>query len=316
MNNLNLFLLLLIPLLTSGQDCYDYFEDALYLSKFDEHKSLSDSILDLEISNNSKYFKVYLLKSKFQYEKGDKEGGLRNLYYAVKYGCNLRHHIFSNKFMKSHLTKMDSLELIEYAKKEVAYPFNASNKISLIKLLELVHWDQALSNFTLRYHDSMCINSSQSRAFELKITRNMLRKYLNDFGYPDEKDFGSELVDRFDLVIIHHFQKVDSCDWLKTYYDEAFDKGKISTQRYYNYYDKLLVYKDLPQKYGTFSGGKNINGSYQIYPIENISNIDNIRKKLCLSPFHVFLKNNGFDIPDNYRFDINEYLSSIRSRFH
>ena len=311
---LNLLILLFLPLCSFSQRCYDYFEDALYLSKFNEYKSLADSILEIEILNETKDFRVYLLKSKFEYEKENLENGFQLLTKAVKYGCHLRHHIFTDKFFKKYINQSDSLTLLKVAKKELVFPFEASNRLSIISLYELVHWDQALNNYTIRFHDSMCLSPSQSRVLELKITRNMLRQYLKDYGYPNEKEFGSVLVDRFDLVVIHHFEQVDSCEWLKSYYDEAYKMKKITPQRYYELYEKFLVYKDLPQKYGAFTSGRKINGRYEIYPIEDIEHIDKLRKQLSLSPLHVFLKNNNINIPENYSFDMKEYVNSIRNK--
>jgi hypothetical protein len=160
---LNLLILLFLPLHSYSQRCYDHFEDASYLSKFNEYKSLADSILENEIINETKDFRVYLLKSKFEFEKENLEIGFQLLTKAVKYGCHLRHHIFTDKFLKKYINQSDSLTLLKVAQNELVFPFEASNRISIIRLYELVHWDQALNNFTIRFHDSMCIRPSQSR---------------------------------------------------------------------------------------------------------------------------------------------------------
>ena len=310
---LNLLILLCLPFCLSSQRCYDHIEDALYLSKFNEYKNLADSILEIEILNETKDFKVYLLKSKFEYEKENFENGFHHLTKAVKYGCHLRHHIFTDKFFKKYINQSDSLILLKIAQEELVFPFETSNRLSIISLYELVHWDQALNNYTVRFHDSMCLSPPQSRVLELKITRNMLRQYLKGYGYPDEREFGSVLVDRFDLVVIHHFEQVDSCEWLKSFYDEAFKMKKITPNRYYELYDRFLVYKNLPQKYGAFTSGRRINGRYEIYPIEDIEHIDKLRENLCLSPLHVFLKNNNLEIPEGYSYNMNHYITTIRN---
>lgn len=310
-----LFIILfpLMPFLSFSQGCYDIFEDAFYLSKFDEYRDLADSILDVEISNGTQDFNVFLLKSKMLYQKGDSTAGFQFLLKAVKYGCDIGHNIFTNPFFKKVISKSDSLQIIEIAEKDVEIPFNTANKRALYYLYQLTNWDQALNNFTIRFHDSMCIKPAQSRIYELSITRKMLRKYLKDYGYPDVKEFGEVLVDKFDLVIIHHFQQVDSCEWLKPYYDEALKNNKISPQRYFNYFDKLLLYRDLPLKYCAISAGKTNNiGTFDMYPVEDIENIDALRKRLCLSPLHVFLKKYFIEIPEGYTYDMNSYINDVR----
>lgn len=311
---IKLCLFVIMPLFTYGQSCYDAYADAKYLSQFDDYKDLADSILDKEILNGTKNFNIYLLKSKLEYNKGNVEKGFNFLTKAVIYGCNIKHHIFTNKQMGSFVSSSDSLVILQLAQKNIEFPWAATNKMALEALYELVHWDQALTNFTVRYRDSLGISTSQVRQFELKMTRKLLRKYLKNYSYPDEKEFGPGLVDRFDLLIVHHFQEVDSCEWLKPFYDEAYKNNIISPQRYFEFYDKFSVYKKLPQRYGTFISGKKNNGRYEVYPIEDIENIDALRTELCLSPLHVFLKNNGFDLPDGYNFDWKQYINSVRYR--
>lgn len=304
------------PIEITSQSCYDVYDDAIYLSNFEEYENLADSILDFEILKGTKNFNVYLLKSKLLYKRGQINEGFDNVKEAIRYGCDIRHNIFSNQFFKKTLSKSDSTKLMNLAPKIIEVPFKTANPLALPQLYQLVNWDQALSNYTIRYRDSICITTSKSRIFELKITRDLLRKYLKEFGYPDENEFGSVMVDRFDLVIIHHFQVVDICDWLKVYYDQAFINNKISPERYYGFYDRLSVYRDLPQRTGTFSSGKRINGRYEVYPIENINSIDDLREKLCLSPLHVFLKNNYFSIPEGYSYDMKNYVKKVRYKLN
>ena len=296
------------------QKCYNIYEDALYLSKFDEYKSLADSILDYAISENSKDFNLYLLKSKLFYEKGQSDEGFQNLIEAVRYGCHIRHNIFTNRFFKNVLSTSDSLKLMHLASSIIEVPFKTANTLALPRLYELVQWDQALNNFTIRFKDSMCITSSKSRILELKITRKMLMQYLEEFGYPDEKEFGEVLVNRFDLVIIHHRQDLDNFFWLENYWEEAYKKGKISHQRYFDFHDSNRVYLDKHQKLGAFESGKEIDGKWHMYPIENVSEIDILRDKSCLCPLFIFAKKNGLTLPETYTYNFEDYISAVRKR--
>lgn len=305
-------LLQLISTCSFGQKGYDMYEDAKYLSKFDEYKNLADSILDMEIENGSKNFEVYILKSRLRYEKGNSSDGLFFLLKAVKYGCDFHHHIFTNNFFKKHLTKSDSLEIINCAQKDVEIPFQSSNKLALADLLELVNWDQALNWFLIKNHDSICLNQRQYRILHNKMINELLVDYLKKFGFPKEQDFGSDLVERFKIVITHQ----DSREWLIPFYDSAYMNKEMSPECYYEFYDWIQVNRDLPQKYGAYNSGKIRNGKYYSFPIENIRNIDTLRKSVYLSPLHVFLSNNNFEMPDGYLFDFTAYLISVRNKLN
>ena len=300
----------LIPVYLFSQKSYDIYADALYLSKFDEYKNLADSILDLEITNGAKKFEIYLLKSRLLYEKGQSSEGFPFLLKAVKYGCDFHHHIFTNNFFKKHITQSDSLEIVKYAQKDVEIPFQSANKLALTDLYELVNWDQALNWFLIKYHDSICLNQKQYRVFHNKMINELLIDYLTKFGYPNEQDFGSDLVDRFRIVIVH--QK--NVEWLKPFYNEAFKNNKMSLECYYEFYDWIQVERGLPQKYGAYNNGQIRNGKYYNFPIEDIKNIDSLRKSVNLSPLHVFLRNNSFEMPEGYSYDFNKYINSVRNR--
>ena len=300
----------LIPVYSYSQKGYDIYEDALYLSKFDEYKNLADSLLDFEISNDSKKFEIYLLKSRLLYEKGQSSIGFPFVLKAVKYGCDFHHHIFTNNFFKTHISKSDSIEILKVAEKDVEIPFQSANKLALTDLYELVNWDQALNWFLIKNHDSICLNQLQYRTLHNKMINELLIDYLSKFGYPKEQDFGSDLVDRFRIVIMHQ----ESREWLKSFFDEAFKNNNISTEVYFDFYDWILVDKGLPQKYASHITGQIKNGKLYSFPIEDIKNIDSLRRKANLSPLHVFFSNNHFEIPDGYNYNFNKYIDSVRNK--
>lgn len=120
------------------------------------------------------------------------------------------------------------------------------------------------------------------------------------------------MVDRFEIVIIHHEVLIDSCEWLKFYYDNAYVSGKISPERYFGFYDTFKASRNLHQKYGAYLGRQKINNKWEIFPIENIENVDSLRAASCLSPLHVFLKNNKFEIPEGYEYSMQDYVKNIR----
>ena len=310
---LMVLILQFISINSNGQTCYTIYEDAkyLYLLKSDKYKKLSESILDKEIKSGSKNFKIYLLKSRMLYEKGKPKSAFPLLLTAVNYGCDYYHHIFTNNFFKKYITKSDSMQIIKFAGEDVEIPFKTVNKLELADFYELVHWDQAVNWFMIKYHDSVCLSPKQYRKLHVKLINSMILKdYLEKYGYPDEKEFGSDLVNRFDNVIIHQ----ESWEWLKPYYDKAFRNNKISIERYYNFYDGLLIEKSLPQKYGAFENGKLRNGRYEIHPVDNIKNIDVLRRNVGLPPLHVFLKNNNIAMPKGYHYDMATYLNSVQNK--
>jgi len=297
-----------------SQSCYDIYEDALYLSTFTEYEHLADSLLDIEIADGNNNFNIYLLKAKLLYLRGNSIEGFNNLKVAIRFGCDLGHHIFTNRFFKKHLTRSDSINLIKQAPNLIEVPIKTANPLALPELYQLQNFDQALRYFTTKYRDSICVSETKALSYELKISRKLLREYLNNFGFPNEKEFGTVMLDRFDKVIIHHKSEIDSCEWLKYYYDKALLEGKISPERYFNFYETFRIEKNQLQQTGSFAGRLRINGNWEVYPIENIDIVDELRKKNCLCPLHVYLKNNNFIIPEGYSFEMNDYVRNVRNK--
>ena len=296
------------------QSCYDIYEDALFLSNEAEFADLTDSILDFEILDGSKDFRIYLLKAKLQYIKGDHSNGLNNLKEAIRYGCYIDHNIFTNKFFKKVLFRSDSIDLITFAEKNIEIPFSTSKNLALPELYQLVNFDQALRYFTTKFHDSMCIPETKSLHNELIISRKLLKQYLNRFGFPNEKEFGSVLLDRFDKLIIHHKSEIDSCQWLKPFYDKALNDRIISPSRYYNFYESFRIAKNERQQSGAYEGRQKTNGKWSIFSIENIESVDSLREILCLSPLQIFLTNNNFTVPEGYKFHMDLFVQKVRIR--
>lgn len=319
MSNIKYFLLFFCIIFSreiKSQPCYDLYHDANYLRQFVGYEMLTDSILNYEIQNETKNIYVYLLKARLEYSKGNSEMGFLNLLKSIKYGCDLDHHIFSRKYFKSVLTPKDSLKLVGEVLNLKEIPNKTANPLALEELYQLLNFDQALRYFTNSFKDSMCISEEKAIKYELFISRKLLRRYLEKFGYPDEKKFGDVLVNRFETVIIHHRKEIDSCYWLKYYYDIAYEEKTISPERYYNFYESFRRNVGELQITGTYQGRQRINNSWEIFPIENIKGVDSLREYLCLSPLHVFLKNNDFIIPEEYNFDFNNYLKVVRARLN
>lgn len=297
-----------------AQPCYDLYQDAHYLGHFVEYKSLCDSILDFEIQNGSQNFEVYLLKAKLEFGNGKKNEGMFNLLKSIRLGCDIDHHIFTNKNFRHQINHQDSILLRNEAAGSIFIPKANVNYYELSELYKLVHFDQALRYFTNSFKDSMCISEKQALKYETHITKKLLKKYLDEFGYPDQNKFGKLLVDRFEKVIIHQQSEIDSCKWLKSYYDNAYNLNKISPSRYFHFYETFRVRATGIQKTGAYEGRQRINNKWEIFPIENIKNIDSIRNLLCLPPLHVFLKNNNFIIPQGYEYNFDEYIKMVKKR--
>ncbi|MBK8886630.1 MAG: hypothetical protein IPN46_08770 [Saprospiraceae bacterium] len=90
---------------------------------------------------------------------------------------------------------------------------------------------------------------------ELIISRKLLKQYLNRFGFPNEKEFGSVLLDRFDKLIIHHKSEIDSCQWLKPFYDKALN-DRIYRQVDTIFYESFRIAKMKDNNQGHMKEGK------------------------------------------------------------
>lgn len=296
------------------QQCYDVYQDAYYLYQFDEYKKLSDSILEFQIQRNTQNFEVYLLKAKLAFEKGNYLEVNSNLLKSIQMGCDIDHHIFTNKYFKNKVNREDSIKLRNEASGEIFMPNKNVKQNELSELYKLLNFDQALRYFTNSFKDSMCISEKKAMKYETHITKKLLKEYLDNFGYPDEKNFGKVLVDRFEKVIIHQQTDIDSCKWLKLHYDNAYKLNKISPSRYFNFYETFRVRSTGVQKTGAYEGRQRIKNTWEIFPIENLKSVDSLRSLLCLPHLHVFLKNNNFNIPQGYEYNFNEYIKMVRRR--
>jgi hypothetical protein len=316
-NGLNFIILFLFSFFdfSHGQICYDRYDDALYLSNFDEYSLLADSIAELEIRNKTKDFRIYLLKAKLSLKKGSKNMAMSYLKEGIKLGCDLDHHIFTNRDFKTNLNSNDSLELLStsFSPNFVEIPSKAIHPNVLIEFYELVHFDQALRYFSTKFSDSICVPEEKVITFENQITRKLLKNFLDRYGFPDENLFGSVLMDRFDKVIIHQKSEIKKAEWLIPYYEKAFKDKMISAQRFYNFEETFNVKYLGFQNSGAYEGRIKSTKGWEIFSVKNIEEIDNVRKNLCLSPLHVYLKNHKYQLPDGYNYNLTTYINTIRN---
>lgn len=301
-----------------SQDVYKFYDDALYLflTNYKEHKSLVDSIITLEIARKSEDSRLYLLQAKIHLINDQKVSGIFNILQAIKLGVNIDHDIFSSGIIKKNLTEKERDDIMTIAPIIQSVPFKTANPIELNDLFTLLNFDQALRYFTYKFKDSLCISENKSLQFELEITRKLLKDHLDKYGIPDEKDFGREILRRFDIVISHHRSVIDSCQWLIPYYNLAYSQGKISKERYFEFFDWLNYRINKSLKFGQNPEGLKTNNKYYFFTIDDIKNIDNKRKSVGLCPLHVYAKNNNLELPLDYSYNFQEYLIELRKRLN
>jgi len=127
---------------------------------------------------------------------------------------------------------------------------------------------------------------SGSKLNEIHILE--LEKLISRFGFPNKKTVGNDFArDAVWLIIVHS----ENIDLMEKYLKEL--KRNFGPRSYSIAVDKILVGKELPQKYGTqaiFSEEKQQN---IFYPIEDFPNVDSRRMKLGLSPLYIYAADVG-----------------------
>lgn len=96
-------------------------------------------------------------------------------------------------------------------------------------------------------------------------------------------------------------------DFFKPYINSEIEKGNLERDFFAAFEDDYHISKIRKQKYGT-------EAQYDIYPIENIKNVDLIREKVGLPPLYYDKIIYDIDIPKDYMIDEKKFRESIFSK--
>jgi hypothetical protein len=135
-------------------------------------------------------------------------------------------------------------------------------------------------------------NKLLSSSFKLRM-QDLYRKTLNEnlanadllrlkYGYPTKNIITTNGIDKM-LFLVKHLspdnpRKYDF-QWI---FEQAYLSGSMSIEDYAKFTDKNFIYSNCPQKYGTQYWFDNATQQYYYFPIEDLQNIDKIRKEIGL----------------------------------
>lgn len=182
---------------------------------------------------------------------------------------------------------------------EVIIPDSVRYHAYRLKLSELANndWEDRQSLFKVYRQygfGSRAADSANHWLFKRDSVRlNEFQKLERTYGWPRAKRLGFEGVQQAYLIIQHSPKDVfiSHFDTLR----ESYVRGDLSKPNYATYYDRLLIKKGMPQRYGTQRGRRVLtNGQEENYllPVENLPEVDIRRDSMKLAPLLNTLKPN------------------------
>ncbi len=186
--------------------------------------------------------------------------------------CETYHRNFHKTFLKNDTAFV-------YYKNEFAFMENICNCIidqqnkDLKKSLIVIKNDDQL----LRKNTNFMLDKEMQKKQEILDSLNLIKieKIIKIFGYPTRKLVGTDLEDAAFLVLQHSNQTI-----IEKYIglvQQEVDNRNLKSQVYAYMYDRLQMFKNLPQKYGTQFVGVDKEGKPILYQCSDLSNL-NLRR--------------------------------------
>ena len=115
-----------------------------------------------------------------------------------------------------------------------------------------------------------------------------IEKIIARYGYPGNSIVGIDLSDVAFIVIQHA-----SLEKQEKYFpviEQAVKKRELDKNNLPYMVDRIRMRKDLPQLYGTQVIWNNKKAKFELYPVEDIKNVDKRRYKFNLPDLKYYLK--------------------------
>ena len=164
---------------------------------------------------------------------------------------------------------------------------------SLIDILSIVNDND--KKFRENKDDAPWITGNEKKWQEQNIldlvNQALIHKILKRYGYPDKNKIGLDLLDVPFLVVQHadiNFQE-EHLEFLI----KAVKEGKIRKYLLPNLIDRILMRKNLPQRYGTQLIYNKKNERLELYKVEDLKIIDKLREDFDLDKISTFINNNN-----------------------
>lgn len=286
-------------------------DDLDFLLKYEKYYGLADSLAFFITSKNIANGKTYLLKSKLALLRNKNNTGIENIVKAIQMGVYFENEVMNNKFFKSKLRNDDFKFLDSINKESIKSNIMKFDPYEYESIMRLFNTDQAYRRFYNQFKDSIQLTSEKYNILESKITLQMLKKHIANYGFPKLNLYGEELANRLFTVFIHISASSEYWDDLLQILNNAFQNKYIDAKFYYYFYNSYLY----EIKKTTMISGEYNFYQYQQVDIDNILNfdtIDNQRNQLGLCPLFYLIKKSGKDSYPGYKFDIDAQISKIR----
>lgn len=164
------------------------------------------------------------------------------------------------------------------------------------RLLRLVKRDQSI-----RLDGDFSLPQTELRMHYIDYANQTeLRKILNIIEFPTVDNVGQDGAEAVWLIAQHalHNRELQEAVLDKLLVSTKLDKHSVYRRGIPYLMDRVRISKGLPQIYGTQVWSGDCNSKPQLYPILNISRVNNHRKKYGLSSLDEYVERLGIIYPD------------------
>lgn len=252
------------------------FEEAIVRYKQTQEFKLQDHYTLFNLSCT--YAKLQMRDSAFKY-----------LETALRSDSSIRNFVdpdFYNLLPDSRWNNLQERFLVPYFKK---YPL--ANKHVVKTFLNMAIRDQAF------YDELYCIENKRGKGFETKIVwelKNLLNKQnqkeldslVEVYGFPKLSIYGYTIC-KAAFMVVQHADTYYQNKFLPTF-NQHLQHNEIEKPNYAIFIDRLLINQGKKQLYGS-QIKTNADGSHELFPIDDPSNVDSRRKEMGMIPLKEYL---------------------------
>lgn len=205
--------------------------------------------------------------------------------------------LFSSKFNFAKIAGRgyfpDKLKALKY----VCDSIYASLDSTLIDILTIMHENDQKYRADSKYAPWIAGNEKywEEQAILDDTNQRLIEKIIARHGYPGRRKVGMNHEEIAFMVIQHGDLKLQ--EKYVGLIKQAVDKGQLSRKYYPLLIDRIRMRQDLPQVYGTQLVHNKKNDRLELYEMESLENIDELRAKYGLSTLRDYLKETGAHMP-------------------